>query len=133
MKALRDSTYVLASLPLFSNGRTLPQKGVAHVNKIDIETKTRKTTETFTIKSICDLAPPPMEIQINGLYVLLSKMNKIMALTMFEDLEEALTFLMKMEAESTLRNALVSTFGKWYLFPTVNLLLTHYHYFAPYI
>ncbi len=54
-----------------------------------------------------------------------------MAMTMFEDPEEALALLMKMETEGTLGNTFVSAFGKWYLFPTMNLLLTHYHYFAP--
>ncbi len=123
---------MLASLLLFSDGRTLPQKGVAHVSRTDIEVKARKTTETFTIGSVCDLAPPPMEVQMNGLYILLSKMNKIMALTMLKDPEEALALLMRMETKYTLRNTLVSAFGKWYLFPTVSLLLpTHYHCFAP--
>ncbi len=132
MNALRDSTYVLASLLLFSDGRTLPQKGVAHVSRIDIEAKARKATETFTIESVCDLAPPPLEIQMNVLYILLSNMNKIMALIMLEDLKEALALFMKMEIEGTLKNTFAFAFGKWYLFPTVNLpLLTCYHYFAP--
>ncbi len=132
MNALRDSTYVLASLLLFSDGRTLPQKGVAHVSRIDIEVKARKATETFTIKSVCDLAPPPLEIQMNVLYTLLSNMNKIMALIMLEDLKEALALLMKMEIEGIIKNTFAFAFGKWYLFPTVNLpLLIHYHYFAP--
>jgi len=69
---------------------------------------------------------------MNGLYVLLSKMNKIMALTMLEDPEEALALLMKVETKGTLRNTFMSAFGKWYLFPTVSLFLpTHYHCFAP--
>jgi hypothetical protein len=38
-----------------------------------------------------------MEVQMNGLYLLLSKMNKIMALTMFEDPEEGLALLMRMK------------------------------------
>ncbi len=59
---------MLANLLLFPDGRTLPQKGVAHVSRTDIEAKARKTTETFTIKSVCDFAPPPMEVQINGLH-----------------------------------------------------------------
>jgi hypothetical protein len=73
-----------------------------------------------------------MEIQMNVLYILLSNMNKVMALIMLEDLKEALAFLMRMEIEGTLKNTFVSAFGKWYLFPRMNLfLLTHYHYFAP--
>jgi hypothetical protein len=131
LKALSDSTYVLASLLLFLDGQTLPQNDVTHINTVDIEAKTRKTTETFTIESTCDLAPSPMEVQINGLYVLLSKMNKVMAPTMFEDLKQALALLMRMETEGTLGNTFVSTFGKWYLFPPVNLILIRYHYYAP--
>jgi hypothetical protein len=73
LKALRDSTYVLASLSLFLDGRTLPQKGVIHVSRTDIEAKARKTSETFIIESVCDLALPPMEVQMNGLYVLLQR------------------------------------------------------------
>jgi len=38
-----------------------------------------------------------MEVQMNGLYILLSKTNKVMALTMFKDLEEALAFFMRKE------------------------------------
>jgi len=52
--------------------------------------------------------------------------------TMFENLKKTLTFLVNMEIEGTLGNTLVSTFGGWYLFPLVSLLLlTHYHYSAP--
>jgi len=73
----------LASLSLFLDGRTLPQRGVAHVSIIDIEVKSNKTIETFTIKSACD--PLPMEVQMNGFYVLLSKINKIMDWIMLEN------------------------------------------------
>jgi hypothetical protein len=132
LKTLKDLTYVLACLSLFSNGQTLQQRGVAHVSKVDIEAKTRKTNETFTIKSMCDLAPPLMEVQMNALYILLSQKNKTMDQTMFENPKEALTLLMRMEIEHTLRNTLMSTFGQWYLFPLVSLLLlNHYHCFAP--
>ncbi len=69
---------------------------------------------------------------MNGLYVLLSKMNKVMALTMLEDPEEALAFLMRLETKGTLGNTFVFAFGKWYLSPIMNLLLLiHYHCFAP--
>jgi hypothetical protein len=50
-KALKDLTHVLVGLSLFLDGQTLPQRGVAHVSKINIEAKTRKTTEAFTIKA----------------------------------------------------------------------------------
>lgn len=72
MKALKDLTYVLVGLSLFPNGRTLPQRGVAHVSTTNIEVKTRKTTEAFTIESMCDLAPFLVEVQMNALYILLS-------------------------------------------------------------
>jgi hypothetical protein len=65
------------------DGQTLPQNGVTHISRADIETKTRKTTKTFTIESICDLVHPLVEVQMNGLYVLLSEMNTIMPPTMF--------------------------------------------------
>ncbi len=69
---------------------------------------------------------------MNGLYILLSKTNKIMALTMLKDPEETLALLMRMEIEGTLGNTLVSAFGKWYLFPTMNIVIfIHYHCFAP--
>jgi hypothetical protein len=51
---------------------------VAHVSRVNIEAKARKTTETFTTESTCDLAPHPVEVQMNGLYVLLLKTYKIM-------------------------------------------------------
>jgi hypothetical protein len=38
-----------------------------------------------------------MEVQMNGLYILLSKTNKVMALTMLKDLEEALALFMRKE------------------------------------
>ncbi len=51
---------------------------------------------------------------------------------MLEDHEEALALLIRMEIEGTLGNTLVSTFGIWYLFPPMSLLLlNHYHCFAP--
>jgi hypothetical protein len=72
-----------------------------------------------------------MEVQMNELYILLLEMNKVMASTMFEDPKKTLTLFMKMETKGTLRNTFVSTFGEWYLFPPMNLLLpAHYHYYA---
>ncbi len=54
--------------------------------------------------------------------------------TMFEDHEETLILLMRMETEGTLGNTLVSAFRKWYLFPPMSLLiLNHYHCFTPYV
>jgi hypothetical protein len=78
LKALKDSTYVFTRLSLFPNEQLLPQRGVAHVSKVDIQMKARKTIETFTIESVCDLALPFVEVQMNGLYILLSNMDKIM-------------------------------------------------------
>ncbi len=72
MKALKNLTHVLVGLSLFLDEQTLRQRGVAHISKANIEMKTRKTTEAFTIKGECDLAPPLVEVQINVLYVLLS-------------------------------------------------------------
>ncbi len=63
------------------------RKGLAHVSRTDIEVKVRKTIETFIIESVCDLVPLLVEVQMNGLYILLSKMDKIMDQTMFEDPE----------------------------------------------
>jgi hypothetical protein len=83
LKAVSDSTYVLIGLLLFLDGQTLPQNGVTHISRVDIETKTRKTTKTFIIESTCDLAPLLVEVQMNGLYVLLSEMNTIVTPTMF--------------------------------------------------
>ncbi len=62
MKALRDLTYVLANLSLFLMGEHYYKKGVAHVGRADIKAKARKAIKTFTIKNVCDLAPPPMEV-----------------------------------------------------------------------
>jgi hypothetical protein len=84
---------------LILDGQTLPQRDASHVSKIDIEVKARKTTETFTIERACNLAPLPMEVQMNGFYVLLSKMDKIMDRTMVENSKEAMALLMKMETE----------------------------------
>jgi len=109
LKALSNSTYVLASLLLILDGRTLSQNGVTHISRANIKAKTKKKIETFTIESTCDLAPPPLEVQMNGLYVLLSEMNKVMALIMLEDLEEALALLMRMETKGTLGNKFVFT------------------------
>jgi hypothetical protein len=114
------------------DGRTLPQKGVTHISKANIEAKTRKTIETFTIENTCDLALPPMEVQMNRLYILVSETNKVMAPTMFEDPKETLAPPMRLETKGTIRNTFVSTFEEWYLFPPMNLLLlTHYHYSTP--
>jgi len=51
---------------------------------------------------------------------------------MLENLEEALAFLIKMETKGTLGNTFVFTFGKWYFFPLVSLLVfIHYHCSTP--
>jgi hypothetical protein len=51
---------------------------------------------------------------------------------MLEDPKKTLVFLMRMEIEGTLGKTLVSTFGEWYFFPPMSLLLlNHYHYSTP--
>jgi hypothetical protein len=53
-------------------------------------------------------------------YVVLSETNTIMNRTIIEDLEEPTSLFMKMEANGTPGNALVSAFGQWYVFPPIS-------------
>jgi hypothetical protein len=64
---------------------------------------------------------------MNGLFALLSKMDTVMDMIFLEDPKACMVILMNMEIIKTLRNNLVATFGKWHLYPTVNLHLPSIH------
>jgi hypothetical protein len=57
---------------------TLPHKGVPPVSRLEIEAKARSIAETFIVENTYELLSPPLEVKINGLYVLLSKTNVVM-------------------------------------------------------
>jgi hypothetical protein len=52
-------------------------------------------------------------------HVLLSEIDTIMNKRIIEDLEETTFLPMKMEANGTPGNALMSAFRQWYLFPPI--------------
>jgi len=66
-----------ANLFLFSVA-TLPHKGIPPLSRLKIKVKARSIVETFIVESTCELSPPPLEVKINGLYVLLSKTDIVM-------------------------------------------------------
>jgi hypothetical protein len=75
------------------------------------------------VKSIYELPPPPpLEVKIIGLYILLSKIDIVMDRKLLEKLEDTMALLMKLETDGTLSNLLVSTFGQWYFYPLVSIL-----------
>jgi hypothetical protein len=83
---------------------TLQQKGVPPFSRSQIEAKVSSITETFTMESICKLPLPPLEINISGLYVLLSETDIVMDKKLLEKLEETMVLLMKLETNGTLGN-----------------------------
>lgn len=88
-----------ANLFLFSTGTTLPLMHVQHLRREDIEKKVKAMAKTFTVESSCELAPLPLEVMMNGLYVLLSETNVVMSRKVLDDSEETTALLMKMEIE----------------------------------
>jgi hypothetical protein len=72
------------------------------------------------MESSYELPTPSPEVKMKRFYVLLFEIDIIMSRTIIEDLEETTPLLMKMEANGTPGNALVSTFRQWYLFPLIN-------------
>ncbi|CAM6003026.1 unnamed protein product [Sphagnum balticum] len=88
-----------ANLFLFSTGTTLPLMRVQHLSREDIEKKAKAMAKTFTVESSCELAPLPLEVMMNGLYVLLSETNVVMSRKVLDDPEETTALLMKMEIE----------------------------------
>jgi hypothetical protein len=63
------------------------------------------------MESTCELPPPPLEIKIAGLYVLLLQTNIVMDRKLLGKPEKTTALLMKLETDGTLSNLLVSTFG----------------------
>jgi hypothetical protein len=43
-----------------------------------IEAKARSIDETLMVESSCELPPPPLEVKINGMYVVLSEIDIVM-------------------------------------------------------
>jgi hypothetical protein len=117
-----------ANLFLFSIA-TLLQRGVPLVSRSQIEAKARLIVETFTMESIYELPPPPLEIKITGLYVLLLKTNIVMDRKLLEKPKNTMALLMKLEIDGILGNLLVSTFGSWYLYPLVSTLQLLYLFY----
>jgi hypothetical protein len=90
----------------------LPHKGVPHLSKSGIEAKVRSIVETFTMESSCGLPLLPLEVKINGLYVLLSETNIVMDRKKLEKQKDTMARLMKLEMDGILSNMLISTFGQ---------------------
>jgi hypothetical protein len=108
---------------------TLPQKGIPLVSRSQIEAKVKSIAETFIVENTCELPPPPLEVKIIGLYVLLSKTNIVMDKKLLEKPKNTMAFLMKLETNGTLGNLFVSTFGPWYLYPPVSILQLLYLFY----
>jgi hypothetical protein len=110
-----------ANLSLYSTA-PLPQKGVPSLNKSEIEAKVRSIVENFTMESIYELLPPPFEVKIIGLYILLLEIDIVMDRKLLEKPKKTMALLMKLETYGILANLLISTFGQWYLYPLVSTL-----------
>jgi hypothetical protein len=89
---------------------TLVQKGLQPLDKSQIEAKARSITKTFTMENTCEL-PPPLEIKITRLYVLLLKTYIVMDREISKKPKNTMKFLMKLEIDGTLSNLFVLTFG----------------------
>ncbi len=90
---------------------TLPHKGVPHLSRSNIEMKVRSIVETFTMESSCGLPPLPLEVKINGLYVLLLETNIVMDRKQLEKQKDTMAPFMKLETNGILSNMFISTFG----------------------
>ncbi len=97
------------------------------LNRIKVEVRALTIAKTFTIEGDCKLPPPPKEMLMNGLFVLLSQTNKFMDRIPLQDPKACMAILMSMETIGTLHNSLIVTFGKWYLYPIVSLHLPSIH------
>jgi hypothetical protein len=91
------------------------------MTKTKDENKARKNGKlSFIVESSCELPHLPAKVKMNGLYVLMSEIDTVMDRTCLEDLESTMNHLMQMEIDMTLSNALLSTFGQWYLCTPTN-------------
>jgi predicted house-cleaning NTP pyrophosphatase (Maf/HAM1 superfamily) len=98
------------NLSLFSIA-TLPQKGILHVSRSQIEAKARSIVETFIVENTCELPPLLLEVKITRLYVLLSDTYIVMDRKLLEKPKDIMLLLMKLETYGTLGNMIISTFG----------------------
>jgi hypothetical protein len=99
-----------ANMYLFSTA-TLLQKGVPLFNRSQIEVKARSIAKTFTMESTCERPPPPLEVKIIGLYILLSKIDIVVDRKLLEKPENIMALLMKLETNGTLGNLFISAFS----------------------
>jgi hypothetical protein len=76
---------------------------------------------TFKAKKFCELLPPPTNVKMIKLYVLLLEINIITSMQLLKELEECMSYLMKMKIEGTLCNGFVATFREWFLYPLVSI------------
>jgi hypothetical protein len=90
---------------------TLLHKCGPLVSRLEIEAKARSIAKTFTVESTREVLPPPLEIKINGLYVLLSKIDIVMDKKQLEKPEDTMVLLMKLEIDGPLGN--VVCFNIW--------------------
>ncbi len=86
------------------------------MSKEEVEKKARENVElSFIVESSRKLLHPRAKVKMNGLYVLLSKIDIVLDKTCLEDPKSIMNHLMKMETDMTLSNVFFSAFGQWYL------------------
>jgi hypothetical protein len=83
----------------------------SNLSRAEVEAKPLATAETFTIEGGCELPPPPKEMLMNGLFVLLLETNTVMNMTFLQDPKACMAIFMNMEIIETLRNSLLAELG----------------------
>jgi len=99
---------------------TLLVRDAIHQTRANIEAKVKAHVETFKVENSCELLTLPPKVKMRRLCVLLFETNTIMNRTILKAPKETTSLFMKMEINGTLVNTLVSTFGRWYLFPPIS-------------
>jgi hypothetical protein len=79
----------------------MPPKNTTHFTRAYVKAKVKAIAKNFTSESSCELLPPSVEMKINGLYVLLSKIDIVMDMKILEKPKRIMAFFMKMETKAT--------------------------------
>jgi hypothetical protein len=108
----KTTTPLFGSQSIANFSTTNPQRNLTNFSRAKVEAKALATIEIFIIEGGCELPPPLKEVLMNGLFVLLSKTNIVMDMTLLQNPKACMAIFTSMETIETLCNSFIAAFGQ---------------------